>query len=511
MGPKSACWTVGLSIALLGSPVACTAPHPGPGPGPDHDSSGDSLEQVDDPQTDVETTCVNRVQARAGYKGPDLPLPDLPERSLPGDAPPVADAGFAVQTRTTRGWLDASGSFDPEGAVLEHHWRQLRGPAPALIHDPNSIQTLVDLPVPGHYRFRLRVSDGVQLRESDVLIVRRHPSAPPRSEFVIHISVDGLRADAVSLLGPGVLPAMHRLRDEGSFTDNARADYDFTITVPNHIAQLTGRFVVGPHGHGYDFNWSIAQWSLHQNVGRYIPSIFGTVHDHGLNTAYFATKTKMDVIHASYGRHHGAVDRVLPDDGTGKIDFAWVQPNLDLQVETLEELFARRPPEYTFFHLSTPDEAGHVYGWDLDPDSAYAHGVRMADAAIGQILDQVEHNPVLREHTTIIMTTDHGGHGLNHLEAWMPVNYTIPFYVWGAGVLPGTDLYGLNTDRRSDPGSSRNKWTDARAPIRNADAANLAARLLRVPLVAGSTINVTHPLVVGLERFPSADDSCTTP
>src|SRR3954462_7812989 len=80
--------------------------------------------------------------------------------------------------------------------------------------------------------------------------VRRMFSA----EFVIHVSIDGLRPDPITALGPAQAPNFYKLRREGSFTDNARSDVDFTNTSPNQWGMMTGRPVLGAAGHGWVLN-----------------------------------------------------------------------------------------------------------------------------------------------------------------------------------------------------------------------------------------------------------------
>ncbi|MDX2474843.1 MAG: hypothetical protein QNL91_14175, partial [Candidatus Krumholzibacteria bacterium] len=82
-------------------------------------------------------------------------------------------------------------------------------------------------------------------------------------------------------------------------------------------------------------------------------------------------------------------------------------------------------------------------------------------------------------------TTDHGGTAYGHNNAADSRMYTIPFFVWGADVAVGGDLYGLNPGRL-DPGVGRPDY-NAVAPIRNGDGGNLALSLLGLPAVAGST------------------------
>ncbi len=313
--------------------------------------------------------------------------------------------------------------------------------------------------------------------------------------YVIHISVDGLRPDAVERFDGAALPAFARLRREGAWTHNARTDADLRKTLPAHTDQITGRAALGPAGHGWTVNTDPAPGvTIHSNHGSYVASVFDVVHDAGRRTGAFVSKSKFSLVDLSYDADHGAPDTTGPDDGRDKIDtFVYASDTAELTDQLLADE-AREPFAYAFLHLRDPDATGHWWGWSVRRGSHYLRAVQRADVQVGRVLALVDRDPRLRGRTVVIVTSDHGGTGHSHY-AERPRHFTVPFYVWGAGVAP-SDLYADTPETRQDPGAENVGWDALRQPVRNGDAANLALALLGLPPVPGSTIGTQHPLRV---------------
>lgn len=320
--------------------------------------------------------------------------------------------------------------------------------------------------------------------------------APGAVQHVVLVSVDGLRPDALAALGEAGAPAFHRLMKEGAFTLNARTDYDFTVTLPNHTCMVTGRPVEGEAGHGYSENSAPTQ-SIHNVKGSYVASVFDVVHDHGLRTAIFASKAKFVVYTMSYDAARGAADAVAPDNGKAKIDAEEISNYNDPATlgATLRELAGGRA-NFVFVHFADTDKTGHADSWDLAKDSPYLKAVAKADAAVGKLMDAIAADKALVGSTVLLVTTDHGGIDKAHKDAADKRNYTIPFFAWGAGVAKGADLYELNAASRKNPAEERVSYDAAAQPIRNGDAANLALKLLGLPAVPGSTIGAKQDLLL---------------
>jgi hypothetical protein len=313
------------------------------------------------------------------------------------------------------------------------------------------------------------------------------------ADYVIAISVDGLGSSYLkTLLKRHEVPNFQRFRSEGAWTDNARNDYNVTVTLPNHTTMLTGRGVQGSEGHHWTLNVDPPKgMTLHSNRGFYVASAFDVAHDHGLRTCLYTGKTKFSLYATSYDAEHGAPDKGPADHGRNKIDtFDCRRKSVDMTRDYVAAM-KEKPFQYSFIHFADPDAAGHPHGWGSD---AYYKAIRNVDACLGTLFDFVESDPALRGHTIMILTADHGGMGHNHVKFDEPLVYTIPFYTWGVHVARGKDLYSLNKDTRLDPGPGRPAYSAAEQPIRNGDMANLALKLLGLGPAPGSTINPRQDL-----------------
>ena len=323
------------------------------------------------------------------------------------------------------------------------------------------------------------------------------------ADHVIHISLDGCRGDMLAsrLAQDSELANFRRFVDEGATTFNARTDYTHTITLPNHTSMLTGRPVLQPATqpntvhHGYTDNGDPGPGVTLHNSGNpnlsYVASVFDVAHDAGLSTALYASKSKFVLYERSYDAAHGAPDASLPDHGTDKIDRYVNLSPAAMHAAFLTEM-AANDYAYCFVHYADLDNVGHASGWG---SASWQAALRTVDDYLGDIFLLVTTDAELAGRTAIVLTSDHGGVGTGHSNAALVENYTIPVLVWGAGVVPGADLYALNPSSRLDPGTIRPDYNAQPQPVRNGDTGNLTLRLLGLTSVPGSTLNHGQDLV----------------
>ena len=253
---------------------------------------------------------------------------------------------------------------------------------------------------------------------------------------MIQISVDGAGPTFLQyLINDHQLPNFARLQTEGAWTNNARADFDYTITLPNHTCMLTGRPVydqtgekASVPGHLWVHNGEPGNLDLHRNARAYVKSTFDVAHDNGLATGIFASKTKFSLYDQSYDSARGAPDTIGDDNGRDKVDVCVINENPLAMTCSYVLNMSDRPLPYSFVHFRNADSAGHAKGWG-SPE--YIAALKQVDGYLGMIFEMIGNHPKLNGKTAIILTADHGGFGPTHVSKTDPLNYMIPFYAWG--------------------------------------------------------------------------------
>lgn len=311
--------------------------------------------------------------------------------------------------------------------------------------------------------------------------------SPGSRRSVIAISVDGLNPDAITALGPRGTPTLHWLMSHGVSTLNARTAVEQTHTLPNHTGMVTGRPVGGRTGHRVTFN-SDRGTTTEDTAGHYVAGMFDVVHDASGSTAFYSSKSKLDLLDRSWDAGNGARDVTGEDDGTDKID-TYAVASEDANIQRLLRRLATRRDDLSFVHLAAPDTAGHARGF-MSP--SYLAAVRRTDAQVGAIVQAVRDDAELARTVDVVLTSDHGGLGPNHDDPRDPQNYRVPFLAWGPGIGVDLDLYAINPARR-DPGVSRPGYAGVQ-PIRNGELGNVVTGLLGLPAISGSVLDAEQDL-----------------
>ncbi len=228
---------------------------------------------------------------------------------------------------------------------------------------------------------------------------------PGLTRHVIIVSIDGLRPDALEVYRP---PTLTHLMRTGRYTLEARTVVP-AKTLPAHTSMLTGASL---ERHGVTWNESRPE------VVRPVPTIFERARRHGLVTAAFFSKPKLEPLASGDGYDY--VQR--PVGGL----MGMLGEHVDTDVR---ELLAEQQPHLLFVHIGDPDYIGHLVGW-MTP--FYGNAVRAADEAVAEIIEAANDAYGAGEYT-LIVTADHGGHDRDHTGP-EEVDVLIPWIVAGKGV-----------------------------------------------------------------------------
>lgn len=224
-------------------------------------------------------------------------------------------------------------------------------------------------------------------------------SSPDRiADLVVLLSIDGLRADAVT----PTHRALARLRSEGAWATNAMTIRRST-TLPSHASMVTG---VDMPVHGMEWNTYRPQMGPVR-----FPTIFRVARMAGLATTMIVGKNKL--------RH-------LVDEG-GAETFTLAGRGCEGIVMRAAQALRSHGPGILFLHFADPDSAGHRRGW---MSQMYLDAVTRADACTERVMRELSARPGGMSRVLLLVTADHGGHQRSHGSA-LEVDRRIPWYAWG--------------------------------------------------------------------------------
>jgi len=233
---------------------------------------------------------------------------------------------------------------------------------------------------------------------------------------VVVVTFDGLRPDAISDAGT---PHLARLVREGAASLDSRVPAP-PDTLPSHFSMATGQTAAR---HGLRANKSLDREPKNA-------TLFTAVHAAGGRTALYLGKSKLIAL-----APRGSADVVVGPSRDAK---DWASG----AEAVLAARFARDFPSGRFalawVHLREPNMAGHAAGW-MTP--AYFAALAEADRALGVVLRAIADSGLP---TTVILTSDHGGHGKEHWGRH-PADSIVPWICAGPSVRAGATIADSST------------------------------------------------------------------
>lgn len=218
---------------------------------------------------------------------------------------------------------------------------------------------------------------------------------------VILFLVDGMRPDGLT---QAHTPVMDELMQTGTYTLTARSIMP-SVTLPCHMSLFHS---VLPERHGVTTNTYTPQV-------RPVPGLFEVIHLAGLRAAAFYSWDELRDV-SRPGSLHTVFHLEDSQDPDGPGDIALI--------DLARIWLSSNDFDFAYVYLGFTDNVGHKYGWMSE---AYLQAITHADECIGRILES------LPKDTTILVTSDHGGHDQTH-GTEMPEDMTIPLIIQGGGL-----------------------------------------------------------------------------
>jgi predicted AlkP superfamily pyrophosphatase or phosphodiesterase len=218
---------------------------------------------------------------------------------------------------------------------------------------------------------------------------------------VVLFLVDGMRPDG---LEQAHTPVMNKLMELGAYTLNARTVMP-SMTLPCHMSLFHS---VLPERHGVTTN-------IYTPQVRPVSGLFEVIHQGGLKAAAFYSWDELRDI-SRPGSLHTVFHLKDSQDPNGLGDTALI--------DLAKIWFSQNAFDFAYVYLGFTDNVGHEYGW---MSGQYVQAIEHADQCIGRILES------LPTGTTILVTSDHGGHDQTHGTP-SPEDMTIPLIIQNSGL-----------------------------------------------------------------------------
>jgi predicted AlkP superfamily pyrophosphatase or phosphodiesterase len=235
----------------------------------------------------------------------------------------------------------------------------------------------------------------------------------PIAKHVVVIGLDGCRPELLIEHSTG---ALKKLWQEGTYTWGAEAAVP-SVTQVNFAGILTG---CAPAKHGIDqVAWD---HGTSPKLKVKVTTIFEVLAQHRLSGAAFLGHEKLYPVETSTAAAAGIHFEHSPHGAKAAAPLA-------------ASYLREHQPAFTFIYFGDLDGAGHRDGW-LSPQQIAT--MAEINRGVELIMAAIQESP-MKNNTTVIVTSDHGGHGKSHSQG-TPEDRRIPWICWGVGAKSGVEI-----------------------------------------------------------------------
>lgn len=215
--------------------------------------------------------------------------------------PPVANAGsnLSINLPSNSVSLNGSASSDADGSIASYQWRQLSGPATAVLNNATSAIASAGNMIEGLYNFELLVKDNNDAEAKDTVVIT--VNAPLLSERIIKVNVYGGSNPAGSEWNNWNVQSNLTISNM-KYTDGAASTVAATLNLSNAIADNGTNYPVTmcPAEVGRTTSYStVARYIILSGLDdakQYELEVYGSRNGTGNTTKYTVGSTSINIL-----------------------------------------------------------------------------------------------------------------------------------------------------------------------------------------------------------------------